>query len=227
MKSSIVPRLFLLVSLVGCAAGTKSEDPDGSGSGGADAGSITPSGGGGNGGSAGTDASAGTAGSTPANGGAGGYDEPSDTCNGTISGGVQDTFHVCALVVDSNTMGPPTEVATTLDPTDAHYGWKGTDLAYNDVPRVGPVAAASFVRLFTSLRDPASTDLGPTWVARLDPDGTSIGSWSLTFTSLGKPYVYEISGDEEFYAAHGTFTATMVYQGSGPMRPDVHLQVDF
>jgi hypothetical protein len=232
MKGSLSgARVAGLVLLFGCSAGTRGSVAD------ADASAATTRQDGGEAGAGGTagrdaagaatsDAAAGsTGGSTGGSSGAGG-DQQTSACNGKVSGGAEDTFDFCAIIIDTNVSATQTEVVTGSAPAGDKFQWKGFDLVYSGMPHTGAIDPASIKQMFTAFDD-LVTGERPTWAAGIDQDGTTFGSWSLTFSSLGSPYVNTITGEEEFNDSHGTLTATLVYRGSGTKRPDVQLRVDF
>lgn len=219
VKSS-VPYLLVLASLVGCAAGPSSTNSDAGRNGGQDSGFTIPAADGG----AGAGDAIVNADASPGAAGAGGTADAqleAGYCDIKFTGGIEQSLNLrCGPIIETHTDGPGTELITAA----LRGTFSGFDIYTREAPHVGALDPSAVFWVHVTYAEGTSPD---SWAVRRETDGTTIGSWSLTISSLGTPSIDEASQLKDFSDAHGTFTATMAYVGSGPKRPDAHVRVDF
>ena len=159
-------------------------------------------------------------------GGAGGGGGGNVTCTATFSGGFTGTYSPCAVTITYTTASNTSAVGTAGNAIPSTpYTWTGMNTVLVGMPATGTFDQTSSMGASNEVTLLGSQN-PPTWEAGYG-QGTTIGSATLTITSLGPSLAIGSNGDLLYQSPHGTWTGTLVDQNPMTAMPDVMQTITF
>ncbi|HXU71198.1 MAG TPA: hypothetical protein VN947_17815 [Polyangia bacterium] len=174
-------------------------------------------------GGGGTGGTGGTGGGGAGGGGGGGGN---GFCSTTFSGAFSGTYSPCAVTITYAASADVTTVATAgnLIP-GTPYTWTGFSFVLAGMPATGTFDQSAATGASDQVTQQGSQN-PPLWEAG-GGQGTTIGSATLSITSLGPSTAINGSGDLLYSSPHGTWTGTLADQNPMTAMPDVMQTVTF